>query len=159
MSHCPFLDGEGVGAGADFGPQMLRVLPDALRALRYLRAALRERECGSACRNALQNPRAGPGSARTPPNPSSRRIRPGPARSRKARETTTHFVNSKENEPPLSEEVTPRLVHVRAGRAAHAVQRYLQSQRREEPVWKSNFGRPTPSTRYFLRSCVCSMIA
>ena len=24
------------------------------------------------------------------------------------------------------------------------------------PVWKSNFGRPTPSTRYFLRSCVCS---
>ena len=24
-------------------------------------------------------------------------------------------------------------------------------------VWKSNFGCPTPSTRYFLRSCVCSM--
>ena len=22
------------------------------------------------------------------------------------------------------------------------------------PAWKSNFGRPTPSTRYFLRSCV-----
>ena len=27
MSHCPFLPGEGVGAGADFGPQMFRVLP------------------------------------------------------------------------------------------------------------------------------------
>ena len=26
-----------------------------------------------------------------------------------------------------------------------------------QPVWKSNFGRPTPSTRCFLRSCVCSM--
>ena len=25
------------------------------------------------------------------------------------------------------------------------------------PVWKSNFGRPTPSTRYFLRGCVCSL--
>ena len=25
------------------------------------------------------------------------------------------------------------------------------------PVWKSNFGRPTPSTRCCLRSCVCSM--
>ena len=25
------------------------------------------------------------------------------------------------------------------------------------PMWKSNFGRPTPSTRYFLRGCVCSM--
>ena len=24
-------------------------------------------------------------------------------------------------------------------------------------VWKSNFGRPTPSTRCWLRSCVCSM--
>ena len=24
------------------------------------------------------------------------------------------------------------------------------------PVWKSNFGRPTPSTRCCLRSCVCS---
>ena len=24
-------------------------------------------------------------------------------------------------------------------------------------VWKSNFGRPTPSTRCYLRSCVCSM--
>ena len=26
-----------------------------------------------------------------------------------------------------------------------------------EPVWKSNFGRPTPSTRRCLRSCVRSM--
>ena len=25
------------------------------------------------------------------------------------------------------------------------------------PVWKSNFGRPTPSTRCFPRNCVCSM--
>ena len=25
------------------------------------------------------------------------------------------------------------------------------------PVWKSNFGRPTPSTRCCLRSCICSM--
>ena len=25
------------------------------------------------------------------------------------------------------------------------------------PAWKSNFGRPTPSTRRCLRSCVCSM--
>ena len=26
-----------------------------------------------------------------------------------------------------------------------------------QPVWKSNLGRPTPSTRCFLRSCVCTM--
>ena len=26
-----------------------------------------------------------------------------------------------------------------------------------QPVWKSNFGRPTPSARCFLRSCVCTM--
>ena len=28
---------------------------------------------------------------------------------------------------------------------------------RVEPVWKSNFGRPTPSTQRRLRNCICTV--
>ena len=55
------------------------------------------------------------------------RIVQGSGRAEHARRLHTLLIRKK-NEPPLSEEVTPRLAHVCAGRAAHAVQRYLQSQ-------------------------------
>ena len=134
------------------------LVSSGLLLLRVLSAASLNAPVVLTAKNPLKNLRVGAGSASRPPNP-QQKASPGSAPVPGRRETTNYTLCliRKKTEPPHSEEVTPRLAHVRAGRAAHAVQRDLQRQRREEPVWKSNFGRPTPSTRYFLRSCVCSM--
>ena len=47
-----------------------------------------------------------------------------------------------------------RKQHIRGWKHRENVKQYYEQ---HMTVWKSNFGRPTPSTRYFLRSCVCSM--
>ena len=43
--------------------------------------------------------------------------------------------------------------HAHSPHSPHSLRRASM----RDPVWKLNFGRPTPSTRCFLRSCLCSM--